>query len=136
MMSGNSLEDEVPNKQGFSWRDLNGKDRWESFTPTFGSLTVIGTTTYYGRVRVVGRHCFFQVQFSAATSIASTAGTDYLTLPITAQSQGLAGIAIMTNDTTNLAVGVCHIDVATSRCYLPTQLASGDVFTLCGSYEI
>ena len=131
-----SLDDLVDNKTGFSFRDLNGKDRWESFAPSFGSLTVVGTTTYYGRLRIVGRQCFFQVQFSAATSIASTAGTDYLTLPVTANSQGLAGMATMTNDTTNIAVGVCHIDVATSRCYLPTQLASGNVFTLCGSYEV
>ena len=130
-----NLEDEVPNKTGFSWRDLNGKDRWEAFTPVFGSLTVVGATSYSGRVRVVGRQIFFQVQFSAATSIASTAGTDYLTLPVTANSQSLAGIATMTNDTTNIAVGVCHIDVATSRCYLPAQVASANVFTLCGSYE-
>lgn len=131
-----SLEEEVPNKTGFSWRDLNGKDRWESFSPSFGSLTVVGATTYYGRVRIVGRMCYFQVQFSAATSIASTAGTDYLTLPVTANSQGLAGIATMTNDTTNIAVGVCHIDMATSRCYLPSQTASANVFTLAGSYEV
>ena len=130
------LEDEVPNKIGFSWRDLNGKDRWEKFDPTFGALTIVGTPAYFGRLRVVGRQCFFQVKFSAGTSIASVAGTDYLTLPITAKSQGLAGIATMTNDTSNIAVGVCHIDVATSRCYLPTQLASANVFNLCGSYEI
>jgi hypothetical protein len=42
----------------------------------------------------------------------------------------------MTNDTTNIAVGVCHIDHATSRCYLPAQAASGNTFTLAGWYEI
>ena len=130
------LEEQVPNKTGFSWRDLNGKDRWESFSPTFGALTVVGATTYYGRLRIVGRMCYFQVQFSAVTSIESTAGTHYLTLPVTANTQSLAGIATMTNDTTNIAVGNCHIDVATSRCYLPTQVASANVFTLAGSYEV
>jgi hypothetical protein len=40
------------------------------------------------------------------------------------------------NDTTNIAVGTCHIDVSTSRAYLPTQVASGNAFLLCGSYEI
>lgn len=74
----------------------------------------------------------FQVEFSAATSIASTAGTDYMNLPI-AQA-GLAGMAVMTNDTTNIAVGLCHIK--SSRCYLPTQGASGNTFHLCGWYEI
>ena len=126
---------EFSNQHGFAWRDLHGEDRWEAFTPVFGSLTVVGATSYSGRVRVVGRQVFFQVQFSAATSIASTAGTDYLTLPITAKSQSLAGIATMTNNTTNIAVGVCHIDASTSRCYIPSQTASADVFTIAGWYE-
>jgi len=117
----------------FSYNDLVGIDRWEPFTPIFGALTVVGATSYTGRYRDVGRSVQFQVTFSAATSIASVAGTDYLTLPRTAK--GIAGIATMTNDTTNIAVGVCHIDVSTSRCYLPTQTASGNTFTLCGSYE-
>jgi len=82
----------------------------------------------------VGRQCFFQVTLVSTTSIASAAGTDYLTLPMTAL--GLAGVATMTNGTSNVAVGVCHIDVATSRCYLPAQVASGNTFTLAGSFEI
>lgn len=100
----------------------------------FGSLTVVGATSYSGRYRIVGRQLFFEVQFSAATSIASVAGTDYLTLPVAAK--GLAGHAVMSNDTTNVAVGNCHLDVATSRCYLPAQAASGNTFNLAGWYEI
>lgn len=119
---------------GFSYRDLLGQDAWTSWTVVFGALTVVGATSYTGRYRIIGRKCEFQVQFSAATSIASVAGTDYLTLPFTAA--GLAGMAVMTNDTSNVAVGVCHIDVATSRCYLPAQVASGNVFNLAGWYEV
>ena len=130
----NAFDDLRIDPASFPYRDLLGIDMWESFTPVFGSLTVIGATTYSGRYRVVGRQLQFQVRFSAATSIASLAGTDYLTLPIAAK--GFSGIATMTNDTTNIAVGTCHIDVTTSRCYLPTQIASGNTFTLCGSYEI
>ena len=111
-----------------------GLDTWQTFTPVFGSLTVVGATSYSGRFRIVGRSLEFQVKFSAATSIASVAGTDYLNLPIPAI--GLTGIGVMTNDTTNVSVGVCHIDVATSRCYLPAQLASGNTFNLTASYEI
>lgn len=127
---------EIPNLDAgsFAFRDLTGQDKWETFTPVFGSLTVVGATSYTGRYRKVGRSVEFQVSFSAATSIASVAGTDYLTLPITAK--GLAGIATMTNATTNIAVGVCHIDTTNSRCYLPAQVASGNTFTICGSYEI
>ena len=121
-------------EKSFAYRDLKSQDVWQSFTPVFGSLTVVGATSYTGRYRIVGRSVQFQVQFSAATSIASAAGTDYLTLPITAK--GLSGMAVMTNDTTNVSVGVCHLDVATSRCYLPSQVASGNTFKLCGWYEI
>lgn len=130
----NPFENQQIDQTSFSWRDLIGQDRWTDFTPVFGSLTVVGATTYTGRLRVVGRSVQFQVSFSAATSIASTAGTDYLTLPVTAK--GLSGMATMTNDTSNIAVGVCHIDVTNSRCYIPTQGASGNTFTLSGWYEI
>ena len=117
----------------FSWRDLLGIDRWESFTVAV-SLVVVGTPTYTGRYRIVGRQCFFQVTLVATTSIASTAGTHYVTLPVTAG--GLGGVATMTDGTTNIAVGVCHVDVATSRAYLPTLVASANTFNVCGSYEI
>ena len=130
----NAFDDLQIDHTSFAYENLLGQDAWQSFTPVFGSLTVVGATSYSGRLRFVGRKCEFQVQFSAATSIASTAGTDYLTLPRTAK--GLSGMGTMTNDTTNIAVGVCHVDVATSRMYLPTQLASGNTFKLAGWYEI
>ena len=129
-------EDGFPNKEGFAWRDLHGEDRWEKFDPVFGSLTVVGATSYSGRVRVVGRQVFFQVKFSAATSLASVAGTSNLTLPITAKSQSLTGSAVMVNLTTNVAVGVCVISVSGSACYLPSQLASGSTFGIYGEYEV
>lgn len=130
----NQFDDRIVDEKAFSFYDLIGQDKWTAFTPVFGSLTVVGATTYKGRYRIVGRQCEFQVSLLAATSIAATAGTDYLTLPLTAK--GLSGLAVMTNDTTNIAVGLCHIDVATSRCYLPAQVASGNTFNLCGSFEV
>ena len=129
------LRDDIEiDEKSFAWRDLLSLDQWDTFTPVFGALTVVGATSYSGRYRIVGRQCQFQVQFSAGTSIASTAGVDYLNLPMAAA--GLSGMAVMTNNTSNIAVGVCHVDVATSRCYLPSQAASGNVFNLCGSFEI
>lgn len=130
----NALDDQNVSRESFAFRDIIGQDRWQTWTPVFGSLTVIGDTSYSGRYRIIGRSCEFQVQFSAGTSIASVAGTDYLTLPFTAK--GLAGHATMSNNTTNVAVGVCHVDVATSRCYLPSQAASANVFNLSGSFEV
>lgn len=133
----NDFDDISLNKGGFAFMDTIGQDKWAQWpntTPVFGSLAVVGAPTYVGRIHVMGRSIQFQVQLSAATSIGSTAGTDYLNLPIPAK--GYAGMATMTNDTSNIAVGVCHVDVATSRCYLPTQAPSGNTFTICGFYEI
>ena len=129
----NALDDLHIDTQSFSYADLLGQDRWLPFTPSF-SLTVVGTPTYTGRFKIVGSMMYFQVSAVATTSIASTAGTHYLTLPRTAQ--GLGGVATMTNNTTNIAVGTCHVDVANSRCYLPTQAASGDTFLIAGWFEI
>lgn len=128
------IDDDQIDRKSFAWNDLVGMSRWTDWTPVFGSLTVVGATSYFGRYRVIGRALEFEVKFSAATSIASTAGTDYLNLPIPAV--GYSGISVMTNSSTNIAVGVCHISVSSSRCYLPTQGASASVFNLCGSYEI
>lgn len=130
----NFFDDKTIDQGSFAYRDLLSQDVWQPFTPVFGALTVVGTPTYTGRYRIVGKQFFFQVTLVSTTSIASTAGTDYLTLPKAAK--GIAGMATMTNDTTNIAVGTGHIDVATSRCYLPTQGASGNTFTLAGWYEI
>ena len=120
--------------KSFAWANLLGQDRWFTWDPVFGSLTVVGAPSYFGRFRVVGRAVEIEVRFSAATSIASVAGTDYLNLPIPAV--GYAGIGAMTNDTTNIAVGLCHLDVTNSRLYLPTQIASGNTFTIYCAYEI
>ncbi len=130
----NQFENVAVDEKSFAFVNLLGQDRWMPFTPAFGSLTVVGATTYLGRFKVVGKQCFFQVKLSAATSIASAAGTDYLTLPLTAK--GYTGQAVMTNDTTNVAVGNCHIDATTSRAYLPAQAASGNTFLIAGWFEI
>jgi len=130
----NELYNKNIDPTSFSYNDLLSVDRWLDFTPTFTSLTVVGATSYSGRYRIVGRWLQFQVLFSAATSIASTAGTTYMSLPISAS--GSTGMCVMTDDTAKTSVGVCHVDVTNSRCYLPSQAASGDTFHLCGSYEI
>lgn len=130
----NEFDDINIDTNSFAFLNAKGVDGWQTFTPVFGALTVIGATSYSGRYRMVGRKCEFQVQLSAVTSIASVAGTDYLNLPFAAA--GLTGHGVMTNKTTNIAVGLCHVDVVNSRCYLPTQVASANVFHLNGSFEV
>ena len=130
----NGLDDKQLNTSGFAYRDIIGQDKWETFTPAFTNLTVVGATTYVGRFRTVGRQCFFQVTLLAATSIASTAGSAYLALPITAA--GIAGVGSMQNLTTGIEVGNCTIDATNGRCILPSQIASANTFALAGWYEI
>ena len=111
-----------------------GFDRWNDFAPGFTGLTVVGATNYSGRFRRTGKMAQVQVRFSAATSVAAVAGTTYLELPIAAK--GLSGMGVMTNLTTNIGVGLCHVDVVNSRLWLPSQAASISVFTLFAEYEV
>lgn len=131
---------ELVNLGGFADRDLRGIDRWQeskqadiSYFVRF-SFTWVGTPDYSLRWRIVGKQCFFQVKFNSSTSVATTAGTSYMILPVPAK--GIAGSAVMTNDTTNIAVGLCHIDITNSYVYPPTQAASADTFTIAGWYEV
>lgn len=121
--------------QSWAYQNLLGIDRWDSsWVPSRTGWTDVGTPTVTARTRIIGRLCEAQVKVVPATSIATTAGTSYIALPVTAA--GLSGIGVMTNLTTNVAVGVCHVDVANSRVYVPTQAASGNTFTIFVSYEI
>ncbi len=130
----NELDDLRLDDSSFSYNDLLGKSKWTVWTPVFSNLTVVGATTYKARNRFVGKLCQAQVSLFAATSIASVAGTTYLALPFTAM--GLTGMLVMTNATTNIAVGLGHIDVTNSRAYLPTQTASGNTFHLFMEFEV
>jgi hypothetical protein len=128
------VNDSQTDQKSFASLDLVGQDAWTVFTPSFTSLTLVGAPTYTGRFHIVGKQCWFQVNLLAATSIASTAGTTYMTLPINAH--GLGGQATLTNLTTNVAVGVGVIDAVNGRCYPPSQTASGNTFSLCGWFEV
>lgn len=128
----NDLDEKTLDQRSFSYQDILGQDKWTAWTVSYSFATATSLTVV-GRFKVVGRLCFFQVQ-SSGTSLATTAGTSYIDLPITAAGYG--GVGVMTNDTANTAVGIGHIDVATSRFYPPTQSASGNTFTFSGFYEI
>lgn len=117
----------------FSLRELQGADLWTAFTPSRTGWTDVGAPSVTGRFRLVGRQCFFQVKIVPATSVASVAGTSYMTLPVTAA--GLDGDATMKNFTTLVAVGLCAFDIANSRVYTPAQAASGNTFLIAGWFE-
>lgn len=108
--------------------------RWASFTTTRTGWTDVGAPTVTARYQVNENVCHFQVKVVPATTVATTAGTSYVTLPLTAA--GLAGDATMMNTTTLIGVGVCAIDVANSRAYVPTQAATANTLTIAGWYEV
>ena len=128
------MNEEQPDKSSFSYRDLLGQDIWSSWTVSRTGWTDTGTPTVSGRFRVVGKQCFFQVKVVPATDVATTAGTSYISLPVTAT--GLGGEGSMQNLSTNIAVGVCVIDATNGRVYVPTQGASANTFLIAGWYEV
>lgn len=123
---------DVVNEQGFAWQNILGIDRWNAFTVST-NVSTSGTPVFVGRYRFVGKECEFQAQLSAGTSIATTTGIHYFSLPVGAK--GLAGEAVMTNLSTNLG-SACGVNVSTSRCYLPSQTSTAAVLAIAGRYEI
>src|SRR3990167_6018107 len=126
------LEDLNLDPTSFAFKDLLGQDAWEEFTPTYSFATATSLTVT-GRFHVVGKMCFWQVK-SSGTSLATTAGTSYIDLPVTAKGHG--GSGQMSNDTGNTPVGTGHVDVASSRFYPPTQGASANTFIFSGWNEV
>jgi hypothetical protein len=119
-------------KQSTAFKKLIGQDKWESFTVSY-SFTTATSLTLTGRYYLDGRICRCQVK-STGTSLQTTAGTSYISLPFTAK--GVSGIGGMTNDTTNIAVGIGHLDITDSRFYPPTQAASANDFTFWFEFEV
>lgn len=122
------------NPDSFAYRDLAGQDKWTAWTPTRTGWTDVGTPTVVASYRVVGAQCFIQMRVTPATTVATTAGTSYITLPI--RAKGLCGSGTMTNLTTNVAIGLCVVDVTNNRLYVPSNAASGDVLAVACDYQI
>lgn len=122
-------------QESFAYKDFIGQDGWNTdWTVARSGFTEVGTPTLTGRFHVIGRQCFFQVQVIPSTSVATTGGTSYIELPITAK--GLGGDGSMTDRTTLLGIGNIVIDVTNSRAYVPTQAATADTLLIAGWYEI
>ena len=126
-------EDNIDNK-AFSFLDLTGRGKWTVYTPTWTTTDVGGAGTRTARYLKVGNVCFFEAKIVPATSVAFTAGTSNLTLPLTAR--GLSGVATVANLTTLVATGVAVIDVANSKCILPTLVATANTILIAGWYEV
>ena len=107
---------------------------WTSFVASRTGWTDVGAPTVTAFTCRVGDVMFFAVRIVPATTTATTAGTSYIDLPSTAS--GIGGSATMVDRTSNIAVGTCVIDAANDRCYVPTQVATGDTLYVAGWYEL
>lgn len=115
-------------------REGNGRDKWESYDPTRTGWTDVGTPTVAGRWQRRGRLVLVSIKVTPSTSVATTAGTSYVSLPVTADGYG--GGFTMVNLSTNIAVGVCVVDAANSRVYVPTLAATANTLMINGYYEV
>ena len=96
----------------------------------------MGSPTVTARYCQNGKIVFFQIKVVPGTTTATVAGTSYVSLPVSAGASALAGEGSMMNITTLVAVGTCAMDVTNSRCYVPTQGATGNTLTIAGFYEV
>lgn len=105
----------------------------QAFTPSFTGITNVGSPTYTGRFVLLRPICFFQASIVPSTTTATIAGTTYMNLPLTAT--GINGDGSMENLTTLIAIGMCAFDITNSRCYLPSQGATGNTLEIGGWFE-
>ena len=109
--------------------DANTLDDYEegTWTPSWTSLTVVGTPTYTGKYIKVGRMVFCQLSIVSTTSTASVANTTFFTgLPFTMTSSDGNNSTITAVNNTNLTsygVGLVNSGLG----YTPTWSASSNI---------
>ena len=109
--------------------DANTLDDYEegTWTPSWTSLTVVGTPTYTGTYIKIGRMVYCQLSVSSTTSTASVANTTSFTGLPYVQATGPGNHSTMTavNNSTVASIGVGLVN--TSLGYTPTWAAAADV---------
>ena len=114
--------------------DFISRTAWTAFTATRTGWTDVGAPTVTARYSQIKNTCYFQVKVIPSITVATTAGTSYISLPLTAF--GFAGDGSMANLTTLIGIGNCVIDATNSRVYVPTQGATANTLTIGGWFEV
>lgn len=107
---------------------------WTPFTAVRTGWTDVGAPTVTARYSQIKNVCYVQVKVVPNTSVATTAGTSYIDLPLPAF--GFTGTGGMSDLTTFIGIGDCVVDAATSRVYVPTQLATADTLAVACWFEV
>jgi hypothetical protein len=106
-------------------------DLGKDWTPTFTSLTSVGTPSFTGRYYQIGQLCYFRIVVTPATSTTSTAGTTYVSnFPLTMNGDG---ICFAVTNGTGTSSG--HCSSATNRIYTPAWSAITVPLSIIGIVE-
>jgi hypothetical protein len=109
--------------------DANTLDDYEegTWTPSWTSLTVIGTPTYSGTYVKVGKNIFCQLTIASTTTTASTAGTTSFTGFPFSMSAGVGNYSTMTA-VNNASVASYGVGLVNSNIgYTPTWAATATI---------
>lgn len=124
-------------KTNLSWvlffNNLYEGDTGATWTPTFTSLTTVGSPTITGKYFMLTRRivCFF-VRIVPGTNTSATAGTTYINnFPLTFASDGV-NFAV----SGNLGAGPGHIVSSNNRIYTPAWSAVTVPLTIVGFGEV
>jgi hypothetical protein len=102
-----------------------------TWTPNLTNMTVVGSPSVAGTYTKIGRFVYFECRVSS-TSIASTAGTSYISgLPFTA---GQVSSFIAINASSSVALGSGQVNG--TILYTPTFSPLGATISCSGSYEV
>ena len=107
-----------------------------AYTTTRTGWTDVGAPTVTARYVIEGHVCFFEIKVVPATTVATVAGTSYVSLPYPASPSAIGGQCSMDDLTALVSLGGGTIDVANGRAYVPTKTATGDTLLISGWYPI
>ena len=107
-------------------------DYGTSWTPTFTSLTEVGTPTITGRYYQLSQSlCYFNATITPATSTSATAGTTYINnFPLTASANGVC-FAV----SGNLGGNAGMVSVTDNGIYVPSWTTVTVPLTIIGIVE-
>lgn len=134
------IRDRVVDKNGFStlswalfYNSLFEGDAGQSWTPTFVSLTEVGTPTITGRIyRLLRRIAYFSVLITPGTNTSAVAGTTYIdNFPLTFTGDGIC-FAV----SGNLGTGSGHVVASNNRIYVPAWTTVTVPLTVIGIAEV
>lgn len=108
-------------------------DYGTDWTPTFVSLTTVGTPTITGNYKLISRQLvFFRITVTPATSTTSTAGTTAVTnFPATFSNHGIV-FAVANNSGTNSGM----VNATDNKIYVPAWSAITTPVTIIGLAEV